>query len=80
MVKHLCEQQVSQHVTKPCLLNLHQLLSIGLSSREGDFVQIGGNGQSKKKETKIKKKNINPILNPSSKKWMEHKISHYLPN
>ena len=30
-------------------------LSIGLSSREGDFVWIGGNGQSKKKEAKIEK-------------------------
>ena len=29
--------------------------SVGLSRREGDFVRIGGNGRSKKKEAKIEK-------------------------
>ncbi len=36
--------------------------SIGLSRQEGDFVQIGGNGRSKKKEAKMEKKMTGKFL------------------
>ena len=36
--------------------------SVGLSRREGDFVRIGGNGRSKKKEAKIEKKMTGKFL------------------